>query len=131
MGSDKETSGGVAAMLKFTLLFVLGLKAANAVAPFELVVEEWETWKLTHGKSYGKMYGDALGATGNSLPGSYSQEESFRMKIWMENKAKIEKHNRRAVQGLKSYHLAMNQFGDLLHHEFVSIVNGYIPKKDF
>ena len=26
--------------------------------------------------------------------GKYSQEESFRMKIWMENKAKIEKHNR-------------------------------------
>ena len=26
--------------------------------------------------------------------GKYSQEEGFRMKIWMENKAKIEKHNR-------------------------------------
>ena len=28
------------------------------------------------------------------MGGGYSQEESFRMKIWMENKAKIEKHNR-------------------------------------
>ena len=26
--------------------------------------------------------------------GGYSKEESFRMKIWMDNKAKIEKHNR-------------------------------------
>ena len=26
--------------------------------------------------------------------GQYGQEESFRMKIWLENKAKIEKHNR-------------------------------------
>merc|ERR1711872_911436 len=30
-------------------LCLLGLKAAQAVAPFELVVEEWETWKLKHG----------------------------------------------------------------------------------
>jgi len=115
-------------MFKLTLLCLLGLKAAQAVAPFELVVEEWETWKLTHGKSYGKMYGDLLGATGNSLPGSYGAEESFRMKIWMENKAKIEKHNRHALQGKHSYRLAMNEWGDLLHHEFVAAVNGYRPR---
>jgi len=101
-------------------LCLLGLKAAQAVAPFELVVEEWETWKLKHGKTYARNYGDNLGKGEN-----YGQEEKFRMKIWMENKAKIEKHNRHALKGLYSYHLAMNEWGDLLHHEFVATVNGY------
>ena len=41
---------------------------------------------MKHGKIYERNYGDA----GNGQ----SKEESFRMKIWMENKAKIEKHNR-------------------------------------
>ena len=54
-----------------------------------------------------------------------------RMKIWMENKAKIEKHNRLAHKGHKSYHLAMNQFGDLLHHEFTAIMNGYQSRSKF
>ena len=43
---------------------------------------------MQHGKVYARNYGDPVGKNG------YSQEESFRMKIWMENKAKIEKHNR-------------------------------------
>ena len=41
---------------------------------------------MQHGKVYARNYGDSTG--------KQSQEESFRMKIWMENKAKIEKHNR-------------------------------------
>merc|ERR1712079_981208 len=102
-------------------LCLLGLKAAEAVAPFELVVEEWETWKLTHGKVY-RNYGDNL----HSGKGEgYGQEEKFRMKIWMENKATIEKHNRHALNGVYSYHLAMNEFGDHLNHEFVATMNGY------
>ena len=52
-------------------------------------------------------------------------EEKFRMKIYMENKAKVEKHNRRAAQGHHSFHLKMNEYGDMLHHEFVARMNGY------
>merc|ERR1711892_1384352 len=95
-----------------------------AVALFELVVEEWETWKVRHGKNYAaKNYGDNIKEGG--MGGNYGQEEKFRMKIWMENKAKIEKHNRHAFKGVHSYHLAMNEWGDLLHHECVATVNGY------
>lgn len=43
----------------------------------------------------------------------------------MENKAKIAKHNALAQQGQKSYFLKMNNFGDLLHHEFIGVMNGY------
>jgi len=117
--------------MKAVISLLLSLVAVQAITPNELLVEEWETWKLTHGKVYGKhLYGANM--VGASKPsGAYSQEENFRMKIWMENKAKIEKHNRRALRGHKSYHLAMNQFGDLLHHEFVAIMNGYKPRSTF
>ena len=53
------------------------------------------------------------------------------MKVWMDNKAKIERHNHLAVKGHKSYHLAMNKFGDLLHHEFTAMVNGYQARSKF
>ena len=106
------------------VLCLIGLKAAHAVAPFELVVEEWETWKMQHGKIYGRNYGDAS-KNSDLLGGNYGQEEKFRMKIWMENKAKVEKHSRHAFKGAHSYHLAMNEWGDLLHHEFAASVNGY------
>ena len=109
--------------MKVFLGSLLGVVAVVAIAPVELVMEEWETWKLEHGKIYDRQL---LGAQGGSaLLGTRSQEETFRMKIWMENKAKIERHNRYANLGLKSYHLGMNQFGDMLQQEFVSIMNGY------
>ncbi|KRT79326.1 Peptidase [Oryctes borbonicus] len=46
------------------------------------------------------------------------------MRIYMENIRMIAKHNRRYQQGLVSYSLKENQFADLLHYEFVEIMNG-------
>ena len=43
----------------------------------ELMVEEWETWKVEHGKTYGGH--SLLGSTaGNSVGGGISQTEHFR-----------------------------------------------------
>jgi len=75
---------------------------------YEVVNDEWMTWKLFHAKNY-----------------SGPVEDKFRLKIFMENKAKIAKHNALFHEGRKSYSLKMNNFGDLLHHEFVGIMNGY------
>ncbi|CAN7951091.1 unnamed protein product, partial [Ixodes pacificus] len=52
-------------------------------------------------------------------------EEVFRLKIYMENRHKIAKHNEKYARGEVSYSLAMNEFGDMLHHEFVSTRNGF------
>ena len=54
--------------------------------PF-LFLSSVQTWKM----QYGKSYPNSEATTG---PGEISEEESFRMKIWLENKADIEKHNR-------------------------------------
>lgn len=94
------------------LFLVLCLAAtAYGVSFFEVVVEEWEGWKILHQKNY-----------------STATEEKFRMKIFMENKARIAKHNGRAHMGHHSYTLKMNHYGDLLPHEFTTMMNGY--KKD-
>jgi len=96
--------------------------AVQAISHLDLLVEEWETWKLIHGKTYGDQHKEG---TNNVASPRMGQEEMFRMKIWIQNKIKIEKHNQAASLGEETYTLAMNQFGDLLHHEFVSMVNGY------
>lgn len=72
----------------------------------DLIKEEWETWKLAYGKKY-------------------NMDEDFRMKVWIENKAKVEEHNQKAIKGEKSYQLSMNEWSDLLHHEFVAQMRGY------
>ena len=88
------------------LVVLFGLLAsAYAVSFFEVVVEEWEAWKVIHRKSY------------NS-----TEEEKFRMKIYMENKQRIAKHNTRYYQGHHNYKLEMNHYGDLLPHEFSGII---------
>jgi len=52
-------------------------------------------------------------------------EKNTLKNIWIKNKEMIERHNEQFYQGLKSYTLAMNKFGDLMHHEFTSMMNGY------
>lgn len=88
-------------------LFAL-LALANAVSFVDIVKEEWRTYKLSHSKKYDSEV-----------------EEKFRMKIFMENKHKIAKHNQKYAQGLVSYKLSVNKYADLLHHEFANIMNGF------
>ncbi|RXG56978.1 Cathepsin L [Armadillidium vulgare] len=64
-------------------------------------------FKLQHGKKYDSEI-----------------EENFRMKIYAENKHKIAKHNKLLMMGHRSYSLKMNEFGDMLHQEFVAVMNG-------
>jgi len=58
-------------------------------------------------------------------------EEKFRMKIFMENKAKIARHNQKAHKGEKSYFLKMNHFGDQvglgLYNNSIRNRNGSYP----
>ena len=70
-------------------------------------LEEWNLWKIIHEKEY-----------------ESATEEKFRMKIYMENKAYIARHNHRAHRGMHSYFLKMNHFGDHLHHEFTAKMGG-------
>lgn len=91
------------------LILLFGIfAAANAVSFIELIKEEWHAFKLEHRKNY-----------------KSETEENFRMKIFMENKIKVAKHNQRYEKGLVSYKLGLNKYADMLHHEFVNTMNGY------
>ena len=92
------------------LLFVLLAASASAahITLRDVIDEEWQAFKLEHGKKYPN-----------------EDEERFRQKVWMENKHTIARHNQQAANGVKTYEVAMNEFGDLLHHEFIALLNGY------
>ncbi|KFM62807.1 Cathepsin L, partial [Stegodyphus mimosarum] len=96
-------------MKVFTFLaFCAFIYASSAyVSEKDVLKEEWKAFKL----EFKKLYEEA--------------EDAFRMKVFMENKHKIAQHNQLYSKGKKSYGLAMNKFGDLLHHEFVQTMNGF------
>uniref|UniRef100_A0A6P4EMV6 Cathepsin L-like n=1 Tax=Drosophila rhopaloa TaxID=1041015 RepID=A0A6P4EMV6_DRORH len=91
------------------LLPLLALLAgAHAVSFAESITEEFRAFKLEHRKHY-------KGET----------EESFRLKIFNENKHKIAKHNQQFAKGKVSFKLAVNKYADMLHHEFRQLMNGF------
>ncbi|XP_049272856.1 procathepsin L isoform X2 [Rhipicephalus sanguineus] len=84
------------------------MAVAIAANSQEILRTQWEAFKATHNKSY-----------------QSHMEELLRFKIFTENSLIIAKHNAKYAKGLVSYKLGMNQFGDLLAHEFAKIFNGY------
>ncbi|XP_064114539.1 procathepsin L-like isoform X1 [Macrobrachium nipponense] len=90
------------------LVLIAVAASASAVSFFTVVMEEWESFKFEHSKKY-----------------ESDTEETFRMKIFAENKQKIAAHNKLYHTGSKTYKLGMNKYGDMLHHEFVNMMNGF------
>jgi cathepsin L len=93
--------------MRASLLLLCLVSMASAVSFYSVVKEEWEAFKLIHNKRYEAV------------------EEAFRLKVFAENKHKIAKHNLLYNKGERSFKMKMNHFGDLLHHEFVSMMNGW------
>ncbi|EAT45919.1 AAEL002833-PA [Aedes aegypti] len=94
--------------MKILILLMAFVAAANAVSLYELVKEEWNAFKLQHRKNYDS-----------------ETEERIRLKIYVQNKHKIAKHNQRFDLGQEKYRLRVNKYADLLHEEFVQTVNGF------
>ncbi|CAG7825242.1 unnamed protein product [Allacma fusca] len=82
--------------------FVVGV--VQSLSLIDLAKDEWEAFKHHHGKMYD-----------NDI------EERFRMKIYLENRHRIAKHNKAGA----SFKLAMNKYGDMLPHEFRTRMNGF------
>ncbi|KAJ6627051.1 Cathepsin L, partial [Pseudolycoriella hygida] len=91
------------------LIFVaLAISACSGALIQNVLKEEWISFKLEHSKKYDDP-----------------MEERFRQKIFLENKRKIAKHNQLYELGKVTYKLGLNKYADLLHQEFVAIMNGY------
>jgi cathepsin L len=94
--------------MKILILLFAIIAAASALSFFDVVKEEWHAFKLHHKKVY-----------------KSETEERFRLKIYAENRHKIAKHNQLFDLGKVTFRLAENAFTDMLHHEFVNIMNGF------
>lgn len=72
--------------------------------------EAWEEFKFKFNKTY-RTY----------------EEELFRKEAFIENRAKILKANEDYSFGKGNFVMKINSYGDLLHHEFNKLVNGFNP----
>jgi len=88
-----------ASLLLLAVLAVLASSQASSISEV-LVKEQWEAWKAKNGKEY-----------------QNHEEERFRMKIWMDNMEKMEKHNEQYYQGEVKGLKRFNKFSDLLESE--------------
>ena len=88
-------------LMRFLAIISFLLASAYAVNLYEILfAKEWQSWKTFHEKSYDSH-----------------QEETFRMKVFVENSRRIINHNFEFTRGLHSYTLKMNMFGDMLPYE--------------
>merc|ERR1711970_1037314 len=99
MGSHKSRTR----KMRVVALFLCGLAVALASQ------EEWEAWK----EEYGRKYFD-------------DDEEAYRMSIFEHNLAFINTHNADFDNGLVTFTLGMNQFGDMTTMEIQSIILGLV-----
>jgi cathepsin L len=79
-----------------------------AVSFFNVLLDEWNLYKVTHNKQYDTDF-----------------EERFRMKVYYENKRKVDRHNQHFERGNRTFELGPNEYSDMLPHEFVRTMNGF------
>ena len=101
--------------MKLVILTIAALiSVASAASLYDSSLNEvWTEFKSKHSKLY-----------------ESNDEESSRRSIFEANLKKIQSHNLRADMGHHTYRLGMNQFGDMTHEEFVSVMNGYNKTKN-
>lgn len=94
--------------MKVIIVISVLIAFAQAVSFLDLIKEEWKAFKIQHNKKYDN-----------------DTEEKFRLKIFMENRHKIAKHNQKFSRNEVTYTLGINKYADMLHHEFVATLNGF------
>lgn len=100
----------VAILLSLAIVAISIAIVAGVATYRDVLHEEWNEFKETHGKSY-----------------KDKTEDNYRFKVFMENKLKIARHNRRQANGLHSFTLGLNKYADMTPQEFKRTMNGYKP----
>ncbi|XP_015379675.1 PREDICTED: cathepsin L1 [Diuraphis noxia] len=91
-------------------LVALVISSVSSIKLNEVIEEEWSLFKI----QFKKLYDDV-------------KEETFRKKVYLDNKLKIARHNKLYESGEETYALEMNDFGDLMQHEYTKMMNGFKP----
>ncbi|KAF5282974.1 hypothetical protein FQA39_LY04845 [Lamprigera yunnana] len=74
----------------------------------QLLEHEWSNFKNAFNKTYNTF-----------------EEERYRREIFIENRNKVSKFNQEYGSGLHTFVQKLNNFADLLHHEFNKQLNGF------
>jgi len=92
-------------MIKIALFAVLCFAAAALAAPpqaeYDVSLSGFHSWMSHHGKEY-----------------ATNEEKALRYRVWSEAMTRILDHNAAAEQGVHTYTMGMNEFGDLTWTEF-------------
>merc|ERR1719311_1644509 len=92
-------------MIKIALFAVLCFAAAALAAPpqaeYDVSLFGFHSWMSHHGKEY-----------------ATNEEKALRYRVWSEAMTRILDHNAAAEQGVHTYTMGMNEFGDLTWTEF-------------
>lgn len=101
-------------MVRVLALLALAFVAIEATPTSFVHLQQWNEFKLAHGKSYATV-----------------EEETARFNIFIENQRFIDEHNEGFKAGVHSFEVGMNKFGDMTNQEFRTMMNGYkySPKK--
>jgi len=92
-------------MIFFSLIFAISISSSFAS---QSLFKEWNLFKISYSKTF-----------------KSDDEELRRFNIWKSNLDFIKKHNEDADNGLHTFWVKMNKFGDLTAREFSKIYNGY------
>ncbi|CAG0892787.1 unnamed protein product [Darwinula stevensoni] len=90
-----------------------GIQVAVGMSFENLILEEWETFKLEHDKKYAS-----------------EEEEQFRMNVYLENRHYVAEHNQMFARGATTFSVALNKYSDLLLHEFMEKMTGYLGETE-
>lgn len=83
--------------MKFLILIAICISCVASFLIDPLLTIEWESFKAKHSKIYKTV-----------------EEEALRFDTWKSNLKFIAEHNAKADQGVHSFWVAMNKFGDLV-----------------
>lgn len=91
---------------------LVGFALVVAVVAADLETQ-WAVFKAKHGKTYS------------------TEMDAVRKNIWKDNLDHINRHNKLYVEGLSTYYLGENEFCDMTHNEFRSVMLGMSINKRY
>merc|ERR1712038_2246962 len=107
---EVQVTGSKLVNMKFLFCAALVVVLAQAHATSLSLNTQFAGFKLTHSKKYTDAF-----------------EEAYRKGIFASNLAKINQHNEEFARGEHNWNMAVNQFADLTHDEFMEMQTLNIP----
>lgn len=114
--------------LAVTLVFLVA--GAHAISFIDLILEEWDLFKVSiEFWFFWILKNSSLFQIQHKKKYDTDTEEKFRMKIFMDNRHKVAKHNAKFERGEINFQLGINKYSDMvtIQRPWVNKVNWVFP----